>query len=176
MFFMIVLFAFTVYTPLERQEANEYNKVERAPYKPARNGPTDPTYNVLERPSDSNDEYLEPGSYVDKNKSPHSKLAHQNNEPVYNVLEGPDANYDNTPVERDRGHPSSHDNVGYASRQGTKNEPVYEAPEGPSSELTYQPLQINGQDNVYQPLDRTSRTVPDDQPVYHVLESQGSDA
>ena len=89
MFFMIVLFAFTVYTPLERQEANEYNKVERAPFKPARNGPTDPTYNVLERPSDNNDEYLEPGSYVDKNKSPHSKLAHQNNEPVYNVLVGP---------------------------------------------------------------------------------------
>ncbi|XP_020913450.1 uncharacterized protein LOC110251129 isoform X2 [Exaiptasia diaphana] len=202
----------SVYTPLERQEANQYNKVERAPFKPARNGPTDPTYNVLERPSDNNDDYLEPGSHIDKNKRPPSKPAPQNNEPVYNVLEGPnqegedepeynvledpdaqddpeynvledpDDNYDNTPVETDRGHPSSHDNVGYAStidfkkRQGTKNEPVYEAPEGPSSELTYQPLQINGQDNVYQPLDRTSRMIPDDQPVYHVLESQGSEA
>ncbi|KAK3732470.1 hypothetical protein QZH41_003775 [Actinostola sp. cb2023] len=221
----------SVYSPLNREhdvppeQQYTYNKVERPLYNPPRKGTPDPLYNVLDRPDDNGEDYIEPGVQI---KKPNPKQAPQNNEPLYNVLEyphqvggkeapqdepdysvledpngiggkeapqedepdynvleDPDGDYDNAPVETDMRHPSSHDNVGYAStidinskqKPGTQRDPVYsvlEGPEGSLSEGTYQPLQIKAPDeSVYQPLDRTSQII-NDQPLYQVLEDKAS--
>ncbi|KAK3732480.1 hypothetical protein QZH41_014020, partial [Actinostola sp. cb2023] len=194
----------SVYSPLNREhdvppeQQYTYNKVERPLYNPPRKGTPDPLYNVLDRPDDNGEDYIEPGVQIKKpsyNKKPNSKQAPQNNEPLYNnidqevgvkkahqenepdynVLEDPDGDYYNVPVETDMHHPSSHDNVGYAStidikskqKPETQRDPVYsvlEGPEGSLSEGTYQPLQEKAPDeSMYQPLDRTSRI--DNQPL-----------
>ncbi|XP_028516438.1 uncharacterized protein LOC110237925 isoform X2 [Exaiptasia diaphana] len=160
----------SVYTPLNREniivsdQPSEYNKIERPLFKPAR--PTDPLYNVLQRPDESNDDYLEPGVQICA-KEPTSNRDLPINEPVYNVLEGPNDDNDSAP-ESDMGHMGHYrlDSDGYESTfemmpvLRTKDDPTYEAPSGPLSESTYQHLDIKSPDDgMYQPLDQASRVI-----------------
>jgi hypothetical protein len=186
----------SVYAALNKEPPVKYsyNHLQHPTYNPPhpKGAPSDPLYNVLERP-EGNDDYLEPGVHIDNDpkgapepvynvlEEPDANPAPQDDDPVYNVLEDPDANqaplneplynvledpdadYDNAPIESDQNQPASgQDNVAYSS---TIDLNIPQPPSYPDYAVLEGP-EGSLPDSTYQPL--SVRTQNDD--VYQTLD------